>query len=138
MLKLILAHKKIVAGLAGLAALTAFTYAMHNNIYEKGVLDERTRLQAEYNRQFEQQRQQYERNLSDRIQAVSDDYKEQLEVARENVRIEYITKEVTEYVYREIEVPVGCDKLASDIIGVLKQATRIARGAANTSTSSTD
>lgn len=138
MITFILKYKKIIGGLTALLTLLVLWNQVHDHIYKKGVLDERIRLQAEFNKAFEAQRKEYEIQLQNRLQTLSEDYEDQLRIERERVKIEYITKEVIEYVDREIEIPVGCDDLANNVVRVLQQATRITSTAADTSSRSSN
>lgn len=122
---LVFKYKKAIAGIGAILTVLVLWNQIHDHIYNKGVSDERVRLQAEFNRQYEAQRKEFDKQLQNQLQTISDDYQAQLEIERARVRIEYRTKEVIEYVDREIEVPIGCDALVNDVIRVLQQATGI-------------
>lgn len=128
MLELILKNRKIFAYISAAVALIAALYQVKSHIYESGRESMRVEIQAQYNEKLEQQRKEYEKKVERSLQRIQADHAQELERVRNEREIITKVETVTEYVDKEIIVQAECDKLASDVISVLDQATSIVIG----------
>lgn len=136
---LIKSNNKWIIGIVLVVLFVIFIiYQWRGNIYQQGVLDERSRLTQEYAVIMEQQRQEYEIASERASQLFSEELEQELSRAREQASAETEIREIIQYVLRPIEVPANCEQLADDIIGVLQQTTDIIRNTAPASVEDTN
>lgn len=121
------ANKKLVASIAGIAALVTALYKIYDHGYESGSRATRTAIQAEHNQIIKDMQKQHEEAVKDALSLIQKDHADEIERVRAEREIVEVVKKVTEYVDREIpvEVPGECVDISNDIIGVLSKATSI-------------
>lgn len=136
MFKFLLLHKKVIGAVAIGGVFIASLWLLHNNIYQKGVQDERSRLLSLHNQQLVAQQEEYERRTQEAVELLLEENQIEIERLRQQQQTEIQIEEVVKYVEREVKVPVGCVELSIDIIWMLQQATRAVTDAARDSDTS--
>ena len=132
MISFLIANKRIISFVLGAVTLAIALYQLKSHIYDSGRESMRIELQAAHNEAIESQRKEYERKIDESLSAIQANHNDEIERIRNEREIITKVETVTEYVDKEIIVEVGCDKLASDIVGVLEQATSIINARAKT------
>jgi hypothetical protein len=79
---------------------------------------------------LEQQRERLHKRYAENVATLQSDHTAALARARANTTTETEIREVIKYVDREIKVPGECTQLASDVVRVQHEASRIIREAA--------
>ncbi|MBP93800.1 MAG: hypothetical protein CMC55_06760 [Flavobacteriaceae bacterium] len=111
---------KVVIGFISVAILILGFSLYITNVkrvaYDKGVSDTITEINKQSDKQIKEQ--------EDKNKVIKEeDHKDEVASVKVITEIKYKTEKVIEYVDREIEVPVGCDKLATDVVYVLSETT---------------
>lgn len=117
----------IIGGVAAGASLVLVFNLWLNSVekraYQKGV-DETVALYKEAEQKYLLERAEKDAEI------IRQDSVEEIIIEREVVKTVVEVQKVIEYVDREIEVVVGCEKLASDIVRMRSTATDIINSAA--------
>lgn len=106
----------IIGILVLIVSFSLYIESVKTTAYDKGVKD----TIKDINDQAEKQIKEKE----DKNKVIKEeDHKDEVASVKVITEIKYKTEKVIEYVDREIKVPVGCDKLATDVVYVLSETT---------------
>lgn len=109
-------------GVVAILAAVATTYNVGKSVAEGECAEQREEA-------LTAQRDRLVKQHAETVSNLQADHRDALTRAEGNTRtVTRVEKEI-EYVTREIKVPVGCDKLADDIVRVQREAADIIRAA---------
>lgn len=135
-------HKKqlgyITAALTLVITLWQFSEMLYDSIYERGREDMRTELQRKMNDQLDEMRLKYEEQTQNALNNLAADHADEIARIRSEQEVKVITQKVIEYVDRKVEVPIGCESVADDVIWVLQQGVHTIRTTRDESTESSN
>lgn len=131
-------NKKLISYLLGLVGLLVTLYQLHDHIYDSGYQAAITDIKEDYNKKVEKKNKEYQEKVQKALNLQSKEYEQQIEDLKQKKQTKQKVKKVKEYVYEKVEVPVGCDDLANNVVGVLSKATGIVDGTYNESSEDTN
>ena len=129
--ELVVGNAKLVAGVAGVVGLGISVYQLHGYVYDSGRESMRVEMVRQYNEQLKDQQIKYELEIKNALDRITLDHKDELERVRSEQEIIVKVEKVIEYVDKEIIVKPECDILASDVVGLLQQATDLVTNSSN-------
>jgi enoyl-[acyl-carrier-protein] reductase (NADH) len=128
LLFIIIKYKKYAAILVLVLAVASLGYHVHTTIFENGIQQCKSDNEEAVKIRIKEMQRQYQIDVVKALDIQKNDLIDYQKSSEKKAEIVTKIQKVTEYVDREIEVPVSCDKLSADVISVFVEATNIVRG----------
>lgn len=125
---------KMITAVSGVLGVLLLGYQISDRIYQNGYNKAVSDIQTEHNKLLQAQRQQAEQKLAEALDVITQDHKDELNRVKSSQQVSIEIQKVKEYVYKEIEIPVGCNTLANNFVSLRSKATSIINSSADRDT----